>query len=161
MNPELDMKVTAIEPDRDDFDRLDQLQEEEADDGDHLHVNASQGSQFRKYPSIVEGKSTMHQNPRIIFSDAKSKLNGSQEQTDDVDGGSFVVVLEGENVQSSRYSEERPELAAVVDSHEVNIEMLSSDEGEQQANRFSLNNIHKKSGRSPYFEGGPVSPHRE
>ena len=64
-------------------------------------------------------------------------------------------------MQSSRYSEERPDLAAVVDSHEVNIEMLSSDEGEQQANRFSLNNIHKKSGRSPYFEGGPVSPHRE
>ena len=72
----------------------------------------------------------MHQNPRIIFSDAKSKLNGSQEQTDDVDAGSFVVVLEGENVQSSRYSEGRAELAAVVDSHEVNIEMLSSDEGE-------------------------------
>jgi hypothetical protein len=65
-------------------------------------------------------------------------------------------------VQSSRYSEVKPELAAaVVDSHEVNIEMLSSDEGEQQAIRFSLNNIHKKSGRSPYFEGGPVSPHRE
>lgn len=77
MNPELDMKVTAIEPDRDDFDRLDQLQEDEATDGEHRHVNPSQGSQFRKYPSLVEGKSAMHQNPRIIFSDAKSKLNGS------------------------------------------------------------------------------------
>ena len=103
-NPELDIKVTAIEPDRDDFDRLDQLQEDEATDGEHRQVNPSQGSQFRR-SSIIDGKSNMHQNPRIIFSDAKSKnskLNGSQEQTDDADAGSFVVVLEGENVQSSR-----------------------------------------------------------
>jgi hypothetical protein len=41
VNPELDMKVTAIEPNRDDFDRLDQLQEDEATDGEHRQVNPS------------------------------------------------------------------------------------------------------------------------
>jgi hypothetical protein len=69
--------------------------------------------------------------------------------------------MEDENVESSRRSIEIPN-NEIADSRDVNLEMISSDELEQQANRFSLNNIHKKSGRSPYFEANrPVSPVRE
>ena len=50
---------------------------------------------------LSKAEPLQHNHPRLAFSESKSKhsrLHASQEQTEDVDAGSFIVVMEGENV---------------------------------------------------------------
>ena len=70
-------------------------------------MNVSTGSQAPRRSKLQEAGPTvtgLHNHPRLVFSDTKSKtsrLHASQEQTEDVYAGSFIVVMEGENVETS------------------------------------------------------------